>query len=73
MRRNVRERCAASEEPARTAASVALAPINVLSRTTSGNVGINTTMMYYPQDDLPFGGVGASGMGAYQESKDSGA
>jgi coniferyl-aldehyde dehydrogenase len=37
----------------------------VLSRTTSGNVGINTTMMYYPQDDLPFGGVGASGMGAY--------
>ncbi len=37
----------------------------VLSCTTSGNVGINTTMMYYPQDDLPFGGVGASGMGAY--------
>jgi coniferyl-aldehyde dehydrogenase len=37
----------------------------VLSRTTSGNVGINTTMMYYPQDDLPFGGVGPSGMGAY--------
>jgi coniferyl-aldehyde dehydrogenase len=37
----------------------------VLSRTTSGNVAINTTMMYYPQDDLPFGGVGASGMGAY--------
>jgi coniferyl-aldehyde dehydrogenase len=37
----------------------------VLSYTTSGNVGINTTMMYYPQDDLPFGGVGASGIGAY--------
>ncbi|HEY6632582.1 MAG TPA: aldehyde dehydrogenase family protein, partial [Rhizobiaceae bacterium] len=37
----------------------------VLSRTTSGNVGINNTMMHYAQDDLPFGGVGASGMGAY--------
>jgi coniferyl-aldehyde dehydrogenase len=37
----------------------------VLSRTTSGNVGINNTLMHYAQDDLPFGGVGASGMGAY--------
>jgi coniferyl-aldehyde dehydrogenase len=37
----------------------------VLSRTTSGNVSINTTLMHYAQDDLPFGGVGASGMGAY--------
>lgn len=37
----------------------------VLSRTVSGNVGINNTMMHYAQDDLPFGGVGASGMGAY--------
>jgi coniferyl-aldehyde dehydrogenase len=37
----------------------------VLSRTTSGNVGINNTLMHYVQDDLPFGGVGASGMGAY--------
>jgi coniferyl-aldehyde dehydrogenase len=37
----------------------------VLSRTTSGNVGINSTLMHYAQDDLPFGGVGASGMGAY--------
>lgn len=37
----------------------------VLSLTTSGNVGINTTLMHYAQDDLPFGGVGASGMGAY--------
>lgn len=30
-----------------------------------GNVGINTTLMHYAQDDLPFGGVGPSGMGAY--------
>jgi len=37
----------------------------VLSRTTSGNVGINNTLMHYAQDDLPFGGVGPSGMGAY--------
>ncbi len=37
----------------------------VLARTTSGNVGINNTMLHVAQDDLPFGGVGASGMGAY--------
>jgi coniferyl-aldehyde dehydrogenase len=37
----------------------------VLSRTTSGNVTINATLMHYAQDDLPFGGVGPSGMGAY--------
>lgn len=37
----------------------------LLSRTTSGNVGINNTLMHYAQDDLPFGGVGPSGMGAY--------
>src|SRR3546814_1783244 len=37
----------------------------VLSRTTSGNVTINNTLMHYVQDDLPFGGVGASGMGSY--------
>lgn len=37
----------------------------VLSRTTSGNVTLNGTLMHYAQDDLPFGGVGASGMGAY--------
>lgn len=37
----------------------------VLSRTTSGNVTINSTVTHYAQDDLPFGGVGASGMGAY--------
>lgn len=37
----------------------------LLRRTTSGNVGINTTVLHVAQDDLPFGGVGASGMGAY--------
>jgi coniferyl-aldehyde dehydrogenase len=37
----------------------------VLERTTSGNVTINDTLMHYVQADLPFGGVGASGMGAY--------
>lgn len=37
----------------------------VLDRTISGNVGLNSTLLHYAQDDLPFGGVGASGMGAY--------
>lgn len=30
-----------------------------------GNVGINNTMLHVAQDDLPFGGIGPSGMGAY--------
>ena len=37
----------------------------VLDGTTSGNVTINGTIMHIAQDDLPFGGVGASGIGAY--------
>ena len=37
----------------------------VLDRTTSGNVTINGTIMHVGQDDLPFGGVGESGMGKY--------
>lgn len=37
----------------------------VLNRTTSGNVTINGTFAHIAQDDLPFGGVGESGMGAY--------
>ena len=37
----------------------------MLDRTTSGNVTINGTIMHVAQDDLPFGGVDASGMGAY--------
>ena len=37
----------------------------LLARTTSGNVGINSTLIHVAQDDLPFGGIGPSGMGAY--------
>ena len=37
----------------------------VLSRTTSGNVTVNGTFTHIAQDDLPFGGVGESGMGEY--------
>ena len=37
----------------------------VLARTTSGGVVINGTLTHYVQDDLPFGGVGPSGLGAY--------
>ena len=37
----------------------------VLDRTISGGVSVNTVLMHCIQDDLPFGGVGASGMGAY--------
>jgi len=37
----------------------------ILSRTTSGNVGINNTVLHVAQDDLPFGGIGPSGIGAY--------
>jgi len=37
----------------------------VLERTTSGGVSINDTLLHYAQDDIPFGGVGASGIGAY--------
>ncbi len=37
----------------------------ILERTTSGGVLINDTILHYVQDDLPFGGIGPSGMGAY--------
>jgi coniferyl-aldehyde dehydrogenase len=37
----------------------------VLDGTTSGNVTINGTIMHIAQEDLPFGGVGASGIGAH--------
>jgi coniferyl-aldehyde dehydrogenase len=37
----------------------------VLDHTTSGNVTVNGTIMHVGQDDLPFGGVGESGMGKY--------
>ena len=37
----------------------------VLAETTSGGVAINDTLMHYMQDDMPFGGIGPSGMGSY--------
>jgi acyl-CoA reductase-like NAD-dependent aldehyde dehydrogenase len=37
----------------------------VLSRTVSGGVSVNETIVHLAQDDLPFGGVGPSGMGEY--------
>jgi acyl-CoA reductase-like NAD-dependent aldehyde dehydrogenase len=37
----------------------------VLARTVSGGVTINDTILHIAQDDLPFGGVGPSGMGHY--------
>ena len=35
------------------------------SRTSSGGICINDTIMHLGVEELPFGGVGASGMGAY--------
>ncbi len=37
----------------------------VLSDTTSGGVTVNDVIFHVAQEDLPFGGVGPSGMGAY--------
>lgn len=37
----------------------------VLDNTRSGGVTINDTLLHAAIEDLPFGGVGASGMGAY--------
>ncbi|MBK3750046.1 coniferyl aldehyde dehydrogenase [Stutzerimonas balearica] len=37
----------------------------VLERTHSGGVCLNDTLLHVAQDDLPFGGIGASGMGHY--------
>lgn len=37
----------------------------VLSNTTSGGVTVNDVIFHAAQEDLPFGGVGPSGMGAY--------
>src|SRR5205823_1659495 len=37
----------------------------VLEQTSSGGVCVNATVMHVAVPDLPFGGVGASGMGAY--------
>ncbi|MCO6382923.1 aldehyde dehydrogenase family protein [Oceanicola sp. 502str15] len=37
----------------------------VLTRTTSGGVTVNDTLLHIAVDDMPFGGIGASGIGAY--------
>lgn len=37
----------------------------LLSQTHSGNVTINGTLLHIAQNDLPFGGIGPSGLGAY--------
>ena len=37
----------------------------VLDETVAGGVTINETLLHISQDELPFGGVGPSGMGAY--------
>ncbi len=37
----------------------------ILDRTMSGGVTINSTIIHTAQEDLPFGGIGPSGMGAY--------
>ncbi len=38
---------------------------HTLERTASGGVSVNDTLYHIAQHHLPFGGVGASGMGAY--------
>lgn len=37
----------------------------VITRTTSGGVCVNDVIMHILQEDLPFGGIGPSGMGSY--------
>ncbi len=37
----------------------------VLTRTTSGGATVNDVIMHVSMEDLPFGGVGPSGMGSY--------
>jgi len=37
----------------------------VLTRTTSGGVSVNDVVMHVSMEDLPFGGIGPAGMGAY--------
>ncbi|CAN5132463.1 coniferyl aldehyde dehydrogenase [soil metagenome] len=37
----------------------------ILQGTVAGGVTINDTLLHFSQEDLPFGGVGMSGMGAY--------
>lgn len=37
----------------------------IINKTESGSVGINSVMLHMPNHNLPFGGVGESGMGQY--------
>jgi coniferyl-aldehyde dehydrogenase len=37
----------------------------VLRKTISGGAAINTTLFHFAAENLPFGGIGASGIGAY--------
>jgi coniferyl-aldehyde dehydrogenase len=37
----------------------------VLTQTTSGGVTVNDVVFHVSMEDLPFGGIGPSGMGAY--------
>ena len=37
----------------------------VIRQTHSGGVGVNEVALHVAQDDIPFGGIGPSGMGAY--------
>jgi coniferyl-aldehyde dehydrogenase len=41
------------------------ARMRVLERTTAGGVTLDDTLWHFCNEELPFGGVGASGMGAY--------
>ena len=41
----------------------------VLRETISGGVTVNNTLLHFAQEDLPFGGVGPSGIGAYHGSE----
>jgi len=38
---------------------------NMISKTTAGGMSINDTLMHVASEDLPFGGVGDSGIGRY--------
>jgi coniferyl-aldehyde dehydrogenase len=38
---------------------------SLISRTMSGGIAVNEPMLHFAQHDMPFGGVGASGMGHY--------
>jgi len=37
----------------------------VLRKTVSGGTSVNATLFHFAVENLPFGGIGASGIGAY--------